>query len=301
MLLFGMLLTGCVTWERSRERPATATSSTLTGTSPGSSTINTFDNREHAFLYNGSTMQDLGAIGDNDFLSDRSFGYGINIHDEVVGSTYRPYTGGALYQIAFVYRDGQMFDLETLVDASGADYRLYVATGINDAGQIAVDAIKISTGKIRAVLLTPSGAGTDTVTITKAVYTPRENLNRSGDRLGSERSFAGLHHVERYPARDDEKEGKRLLRQIFGRFQPPEHHREKQSGRKRYFISQRKMRSPPTTPLARRFGPVLPATGSLTTRSARKFRQSYPCLRPEWAYAAPVRLNSTNPVDTVAS
>ncbi len=144
----------------------------------GSSTINTFDNREHAFLYNGSTMQDLGAIGDNDFLSDRSFGYGINIHDEVVGSTYRPYTGGALYQIAFVYRDGQMFDLETLVDASGADYRLYVATGINDAGQIAVDAIKISTGKIRAVLLTPNGSNTDTVTITKAVYaTARQTLS----------------------------------------------------------------------------------------------------------------------------
>ena len=131
----------------------------------GSSTINTFDNREHAFLYNGSTMQDLGAIGDNDFLSDRSFGYGINIHDEVVGSTYRPYTGGALYQIAFVYRDGQMFDLETLVDASGADYRLYTATGINDAGQIAVDAIKISTGNLRAVLLTP-GAPTPTPTPT---------------------------------------------------------------------------------------------------------------------------------------
>lgn len=137
----------------------------------GTSTINSVDNREHAFLYNGTTMQNLGAIGDNDFLSDRSFGYGINISDEVVGSTYRPYTGGALYQVAFVYREGQMLDLETLVDASGADYRLYTATGINDAGQIAVDAIKISTGKVRAVLLTPSGAATDTVTITRAVYT----------------------------------------------------------------------------------------------------------------------------------
>lgn len=141
----------------------------------GSSTINTFDNRQHAFLYNGSTMQDLGAIGNNDFFSDRSFGYGVNIHDEVVGSTYRPYTGGALYQIAFVYRDGQMFDLETLVDASGSDYRLYTATGINDAGQIAVDAIRISTGRIRAVLLTPTSS-TDTVTITKAVYRSSRGL-----------------------------------------------------------------------------------------------------------------------------
>lgn len=144
----------------------------------GTSTINNFDNREHAFLYNGTTMLDLGAIGDNDFLSDRSTGYGININDHVVGTTYRPYTGGSLYQVAFIYRDGEMFDLETLVDASGADYRLYTATGINDAGQIAVDAIKISTGKIRAVLLTPNDANTDTVTITKAVYsTARQTLS----------------------------------------------------------------------------------------------------------------------------
>ena len=134
----------------------------------GTSTINGIDNREHAFLYDG-TMHDLGAIGSNNFLSDRSFGYGINIHDEVVGSTYRPYDGGSLVQIAFVYRDGQMFDLETLVDASGADYRLYTATGINDAGQIAVDAIRISTGQLHAVLLTPSSV--DTVTIRGAIYT----------------------------------------------------------------------------------------------------------------------------------
>jgi probable HAF family extracellular repeat protein len=142
----------------------------------GTSTINNVDNREHAFLYDGATMLDLGAIGDNNFLSDRSTGYGINLQDEVVGTTYRPYEGGSLYQVAFVYRDGQMFDLETLVDASGADYRLYTATGINDAGQIAVDAIKISTGKVRAVLLTP-GSSTDTVTIIKAVYaTARQTL-----------------------------------------------------------------------------------------------------------------------------
>lgn len=130
----------------------------------GASSISS-DNREHAFLYDGTRMLDLGAIGDNDFLSDRSAGYGINIHDEVVGYTYRPYTGGALYQVAFVYRDGQMFDLETLVDASGADYRLFTATGINDAGQIAVDAKNVLTGQLRAVLLTP-GAPTPTPTPT---------------------------------------------------------------------------------------------------------------------------------------
>lgn len=114
------------------------------------------DNREHAFLYDGTTMRDLGSLGSNDFLSDRSTAYGINIHDHVVGSTYRPYTGGALYAIPFIYRDGQMFDLETLVDASLGNYRLYTATGINDSGQIAVDALLIGTpNQRRAVLLTP--------------------------------------------------------------------------------------------------------------------------------------------------
>ncbi len=122
----------------------------------GWSSIST-DNRRHAFLYDGATMHDLGAIGDNDFLSDRSEAYGVNIHDVVVGTTYRPYQGGALYSVAFVYRDGEMLDLETLVDTSGANYRLYTATGINDAGQISVDALRIGTSnQIRAVLLTPN-------------------------------------------------------------------------------------------------------------------------------------------------
>jgi len=120
----------------------------------GKSTIGN-DNRHHAFLWDG-TMHDLGAIGDNDFLSDRSEAFRVNIHDHVVGTTYRPYTGGALSQIAFVHRGGQMLDLETLLDASSTDWRLYVATGINDAGQIAVYARRISTNQLRAVLLTPN-------------------------------------------------------------------------------------------------------------------------------------------------
>ena len=125
------------------------------------------DNRRHAFLYDGTTMHDLGAIGSNHFFTDRSEAYGVNIHDVVVGTTYLPYQGGAAFQIAFVYRDGQMLDLETLVDESGANYRLYTATGINDAGQIAVDAIRIgSPNQIRAVLLTPNGMATPTPTAT---------------------------------------------------------------------------------------------------------------------------------------
>lgn len=122
----------------------------------GTSTINNFDNRQHAFLWDGTTTRDLGAIGDNDFYSDRSYAAGINIHDEVVGGTYRPYDGGTLYPIPFLYKNGQMYELARLIDASGADYGIFEATGINDAGQITVQARRISTNQTRAVLLTPN-------------------------------------------------------------------------------------------------------------------------------------------------
>jgi probable HAF family extracellular repeat protein len=129
----------------------------------GGSTINNFDNRSHAFLYDG-IMHDLGSLGPDAFESDRSSAFGINIHDEVVGSAYRPYTGGALYQAAFVYHNGTMFDLETVVDSSGQDYRFYSATGINDAGQILVQAIHVPTNQNRAVVLTPTTAPSPTPT-----------------------------------------------------------------------------------------------------------------------------------------
>ena len=124
----------------------------------GKSSINSFDNRDHAFFYDGTTMHDLGSLGTGHFFSDRSVAYGINIHDHVVGGTYRLYTGGSLYAVPFIYRDGQMYDLSTLVDASGDDYQLGVPTGINDAGQIAINhSHKRSTNEIHAVLLTPNG------------------------------------------------------------------------------------------------------------------------------------------------
>ncbi|HEY0368797.1 MAG TPA: hypothetical protein VGC85_04315, partial [Chthoniobacterales bacterium] len=127
----------------------------------GSSSINNFDNRNHAFLYDGTTMKDLGSLGGDDFYSDRSSASCVNNYDEVVGTSYRPYEGGGLYQVAFVYRDGGMYDLEKLVDSSGADYRLGTGVSINDAGQILVDAVQVSTNQRRALLLTPNAVGSD--------------------------------------------------------------------------------------------------------------------------------------------
>ena len=120
----------------------------------GSSTINDYDNRKHAFLFDGVTRRDLGAIGTGDFLSDRSFGYGVNSHNVVVGSSYLPYQGGALHAVAFVYRDGVMHDLNKLLANGAGTYHLYTATAINDHGQIVAGASGPS-GE-HAVLLTPT-------------------------------------------------------------------------------------------------------------------------------------------------
>lgn len=131
----------------------------------GTSTINNTDNRQHAFLYDG-TMHDLGSLGAGAFESDRSQAFALNSYDHVVGTTYLPYTGGALTQVAFLYQNGAMQNLEQLVDSTGADYRLYSATGINDLGQIVVQAIKISTGENHAVLLTPNSVGATFTNVT---------------------------------------------------------------------------------------------------------------------------------------
>jgi probable HAF family extracellular repeat protein len=138
----------------------------------GNSTINAVDGRTHAFFYDG-TMKDLGSLGSSSTISDISSAFGVNINDDVVGSSYRPFTGGSLYQTAFIYSNGVMSELETMVDSSGTDYRLLAATGINDLGQIVVQAHKISTNTDTAVLLTPTTAATDTVTITAATYVTR--------------------------------------------------------------------------------------------------------------------------------
>jgi probable HAF family extracellular repeat protein len=120
----------------------------------GSSTVDDF-NRRHAFLYRNGRMRDLGALGEPGTQSDFSYAYGVNDKDVVVGTTYTA-DGGAVHQVAFRWKDGTMSDLETQVDASGADYRLVIATGVNNAGQITVNAVKVSTGESRAVLLTPA-------------------------------------------------------------------------------------------------------------------------------------------------
>lgn len=120
----------------------------------GTSTINGVDDRRHAFLYKHAHMRDLGSLDPGSDEGDFSTAYGLNMQDNVVGITFRPSGGGTPEQAAFVWKGGTMSDLETLVDASGAGYRLLVATAVNNSGAIAVRASKA--GETHAVLLTPA-------------------------------------------------------------------------------------------------------------------------------------------------
>lgn len=126
----------------------------------GYSTINSVDSRIHAFLHDGVKMRDLGSLDGSSEASDRSFALGVNSVDQVVGysyvsSIYRD-NAAPLQQVAFVFTQGVMRNLNTLIGDATTRYRLYSATGINDQGQITAIALEESSGAFHAVLLTLS-------------------------------------------------------------------------------------------------------------------------------------------------
>lgn len=131
----------------------------------GYSTISGDNDRVHAFLYDGSTMIDLGSLGGASMESDRSFALGVNAADEVVGYSYVPVDGSVvdlppeIQQVAFVYRNGLMTDLNELIGSATKRYQLHSATAINDNGQIVAIAFDREMEAFRAVVLTPIDAG----------------------------------------------------------------------------------------------------------------------------------------------
>jgi probable HAF family extracellular repeat protein len=85
---------------------------------------------EHAFLYAGGVMSDLGTLGGN-----YSCAHAINNSNVIVGvAGIDP--GDDNLNRAFIYAGGSMVDLNTLLDASGTGWTLVQASDINDAGQI---------------------------------------------------------------------------------------------------------------------------------------------------------------------
>jgi probable HAF family extracellular repeat protein len=100
---------------------------------------------EHAFLYDTSGLHDLGVLPG----FDRSIGRALNDLGEVVGHV-GPINGT---ERAFLYNNGAMTDLNTLLDpVSGAGWVLQDALGINDSGQIVGYGER--NGQMRAFLLT---------------------------------------------------------------------------------------------------------------------------------------------------
>ncbi|AHF89563.1 hypothetical protein OPIT5_04255 [Opitutaceae bacterium TAV5] len=117
----------------------------------------------HAFLYTDGAMQDLGTLSNQ----GDSFAHAINASGWIVGVSdqYQPQTFSTARR-AFLYKDGQMYALNSLIDGFGvsdnvlfaSDINSLSATGqvgkpINDWGQIVVG--KRIAGQDRVLLLNP--------------------------------------------------------------------------------------------------------------------------------------------------
>jgi probable HAF family extracellular repeat protein len=86
-------------------------------------------------------------IGDD----KQSWAWGINKHGQVVGQSFNLNTGAAR---AFLYEDGQLIDLNTLIEPNSS-LQLLLANDINDQGEIVGFASDTNTGATVAFLAVP--------------------------------------------------------------------------------------------------------------------------------------------------
>lgn len=108
----------------------------------------------HPFLWTGETgMRDLGVLP-GDLVGA---GLGMNNLGEVVGPSISAPGAATGNPTAFLWRNGAMTDLNTLVPADSPLY-LLIAYGINDAGQIAGFGVNTTTGDVHGFLATPCNA-----------------------------------------------------------------------------------------------------------------------------------------------
>jgi probable HAF family extracellular repeat protein len=137
--------------------------------------------RQHAFIYSGVAMTDIGTLGGNN-----SYGLGINASGQVTGWSFT--AGGA--QRAFLYSGGTMTDLGTL---PGGD--LSAGTAINASGQVAGYS-DIGGGAGHAFLYS-GGTMTDLGTLGGA-YSEGDGINASGQVTGRSLTAGGVLHAFLY-------------------------------------------------------------------------------------------------------
>jgi probable HAF family extracellular repeat protein len=104
------------------------------------------DGSHHAVLWRNGVVHDLGTLNDLP-VSLANF---INNRGQVVGFSQ----DFAFTTIASLWQNGQQWNLNYLIPKN-SDYFVVEALQINDAGQIATDGYRPSTGEIRGALLTP--------------------------------------------------------------------------------------------------------------------------------------------------
>jgi len=107
----------------------------------------------HAFLWNnGDGMQDLGALpGDS-----ASLAFGINANGRVVGGSCVDATLSSCR--AFLWQNGVMTDLNTLVKPGSTPLYLFFGNDINSRGEIAFFAFNQSNGEYHAAMGVPCDA-----------------------------------------------------------------------------------------------------------------------------------------------
>lgn len=102
-----------------------------------------------AFLFSNGSFRMLGTLG-----GVWSHGYGINNAGDIVGASTTGTNGG--YMHGFIYRNGAMTDLNSLIKPSRPFIKLWSAQAISDNGYIAgVQGLSSGLGPSHATLLVP--------------------------------------------------------------------------------------------------------------------------------------------------
>jgi len=103
-----------------------------------------------AFIYSDGVIQNIGGIEIGNVLL--AIPTSINNLGQIVGDTNGSL--GSPNRAPFLYTGGSMYNLDNLLDSSGAGLSLELAYGINDSGTILAEGMTTANG-YQAVLLTP--------------------------------------------------------------------------------------------------------------------------------------------------